>query len=128
MDVLLVDDNPLMQQVMTRFLGELGYVVAVAGRADDALELARQQPPALILMDLRLPDMDGPDAIRAIRSLPGCTTIPAVGISGMDLQDIREHLANDFSDYLSKPVDLDILEAVVARHVSQPSKRGNLFS
>ena len=45
MDILLVDDNPLMQQLIARFLGDLGYQVRVAGRADEAITLARSKPP-----------------------------------------------------------------------------------
>ncbi len=53
MDILLVDDNPLMQQLIARFLGDLGYKVGVAGRADEALALARAAPPNLFMIDMR---------------------------------------------------------------------------
>src|SRR5262249_38264813 len=56
-DILLVDDNPLMQQLIARFLGDLGYQVGVAGRADEAITIARDTPPLLFMIDMHLPDL-----------------------------------------------------------------------
>jgi len=116
-DILLVDDNPLMQQLIARFLGDLGYQVGVAGRADEAIALARAMPPHLFVIDMHLPDLDGPEALHALRALPGCADMPAIAISGMDEHDARHLLTNDFADYLAKPIDLDVLQATIARHL-----------
>jgi len=116
-DILLVDDNPLMQQLIARFLGDLGYEVGVAGRADEAITLARGTPPLLLMIDMHLPDLDGPEALHALRALPGCADMPAIAISGMDEHDARHLLTNDFADYLAKPIDLDVLQATIARHL-----------
>lgn len=123
MNILLVDDNLLMQQVLDRFLGTLGYSVAMVGRADEAVELARRSPPALILLDLHLPDSDGPLALERIRALPGCESIPVIGISGMDEQDARQIMTPSFTAYLPKPIDLDVLEATVRQYVAAPDTR-----
>ena len=117
MDILLVDDNPLMQQLMERFLGDLGYIVAVAGRADEAIALARSRAPVLVLLDMHLPDLDGPDLLKALRGLPGCATMPAIAMSGMDEGAMPPVRAAGFIDYLTKPIDLDLLEATVIRHI-----------
>jgi DNA-binding response OmpR family regulator len=118
MDILLVDDNPLMQQLIARFLGDLGYRVEVAGRADEAIALARAAPPGLFMIDMHLPDLDGPDALVALRALPGCATTPAIAISGLDEDEARHVLTKDFAEYLIKPVDLDVLQATVQRHLN----------
>ncbi|HNP70611.1 MAG TPA: response regulator [Kouleothrix sp.] len=123
MDVLLVDDNVLMQQLIARFLGELGYTVGVAGLASEALARARQSPPALLLIDMHLPDCDGPDALAALRRLPGCAGTPAVAISGLAEEDARHLLKGDFSEYLVKPIDLDTLQATVARYLGPALER-----
>jgi CheY-like chemotaxis protein len=123
MDILLVDDNPLMQQLLVRFLGDLGYNVVVAGRADEALGLARTQAPALFLLDMRLPDLDGPDALKALRALPGCAATPAIAMSGLDESAIRPTTLEGFVAYLSKPIDLDLLEATVALHTGEQHAR-----
>jgi CheY-like chemotaxis protein len=118
-DILLVDDNPLMQQLVARFLGDLGYHVDVAGRADEAIVLARSRPPHLFIIDMHLPDLDGPEALHALRALPGCADMPAIAISGMDEHDARHVLTKDFAEYLTKPIDLDVLQATVVRYLSE---------
>ena len=123
MNILLVDDNPLMQQLLVRFLGDLGYNVVAAGRADEALALADAQAPALFLLDMYLPDMDGPDALQALRKIPGCAATPAIAMSGLDESAIRPAILSDFVAYLSKPIDLDLLETTVAQHVGPQNAR-----
>lgn len=123
MDILLVDDNPLMQQLIARFLGDLGYRIGVAGRADEAVALARSSPPHLFMIDMHLPDLDGPDALQALRAVPGCATMPAIAISGMDEYDARHILTTGFAEYLTKPIDLDVLQAAVARHLGSEQVR-----
>jgi CheY-like chemotaxis protein len=122
-DILLVDDNPLMQQLIARFLGDLGYRIEVAGRADEAVALARSSPPHLFMIDMHLPDLDGPDALLALRAVPGCATMPAIAISGMDEHDARHIVTTDFAEYLTKPIDLDVLQAAVARHLGNEQVR-----
>jgi len=122
-DVLLVDDNPLMQQVIARFLSDLGYRVGVAGRADEAIALARTTPPSLFMIDMHLPDLDGPDALKALRELPGCGTTPAIAISGLDAEDARHMASTQFVEFLVKPVDLDLLQTTIARHLGTDMAR-----
>jgi two-component system, cell cycle response regulator DivK len=122
-DILLVDDNPLMQQLMERFLGDLGYTVAVAGRADEAIALASDSPPALFLLDMYLPDLDGPDVLHALHALPNCAATPAIAMSGMDEGAIQPGRLAGFAAYLAKPVDLDVLEATVAQHIGDRRAR-----
>ena len=122
MDILLVDDNALMQQLMERFLNDLGYSVAVAGRAEEAIEIARRDAPALFLLDIRLPDLDGPEALVALRALPGCATTPAIAMSGMDESVVHPKLIEDFVAYLPKPIDFDRLEALAAQHLGDKTR------
>ncbi len=122
-DILLVDDNPLMQQVIGRYLTDLGHCVAIAGRAEEALALAGQTPPSLLIVDYFLPDMDGPEALRALRSLPGCGAVPAIALSGMDEQEARETLTDEFDAILLKPVELNDLAAAVRRCAGRPQPR-----
>jgi CheY-like chemotaxis protein len=122
-DILLVDDNPLMQQLIARFLGDLGYGVGIAGRAEDAVEMARGTPPRLFLIDMHLPDLDGPDALRALRALPACTSTPAIAISGLDEDEARHVVTDDFAEFLLKPVDLDVLQASIERYIANTLSR-----
>ena len=122
MDILLVDDNALMQQLLERFLSDLGYSVAVAGRADEAIEQARRDAPGLFLLDIRLPDLDGPEALLALRAVPGCATTPAIAMSGMDESAIQPMLIGDFAAYLPKPIDFDRLEALAVQHLGNKTR------
>jgi CheY-like chemotaxis protein len=97
--------------------------VAVAGRADEALALAHDCAPALVLLDMHLPDLDGPEVLKAMRGLPGCATTPVIAVSGMDEGAMPPVRAAGFIAYLSKPVDLDLLEATVARHIGDHQTR-----
>src|SRR5262245_16467066 len=106
-----------MQQLIARFLGDLGYQVRVAGRAAEAVTLARSAPPRLFVIDMHLPDLDGPDALIALRAIPGCEKTPAIAISGLHEYDAHYLLTTDFAEFLSKPVELDVLEAAVARNI-----------
>jgi CheY-like chemotaxis protein len=112
-----------MQQLIARFLGDLGYHVAVAGRADEAVELARAASPSLFVIDMHLPDLDGPDALRVLRTLPGCSSTPAIAISGLDEEEARHVITQDFAEFLIKPVDLDVLQATVERHLNDGMAR-----
>lgn len=123
MDVLLVDDNPLMQQLIARFLGELGYRVRAAGSAAEAVALAHKTAPGLFIIDMHLPDLDGPEALQELRALPGCALTPAIAISGLAQEELRHLIARDFVEYLVKPLDLDLLEATVAQHLGANRER-----
>jgi len=125
MDILLVDDNLLMQQVLERFLGSLGYRVILASRADEAVERARHNVVSLILMDLHLPDQDGPEALQLLRTLPGYKHIPAIAMSGLDGPEARSLITSDFCAYVAKPIDLDALEQTVREYMLAAKARGS---
>lgn len=119
MEILLIDDNELIQQVMARYLGSLGYNVSIAATAAEAVTMARRSAPALLIIDMHLPDKDGPDVLDDLRQLPGCAQVPAIGISGLTEADAPA-AASLFSEYLTKPVDLDVLEVTVRTYLKGP--------
>jgi two-component system, cell cycle response regulator DivK len=125
MQVLVVDDNPLMQQVISRFLMSQGYSVAVARNGEDALALARAETPQLLLIDMRLPDQDGPDLLVALRREPGLHGRPAIAVSGLGEDDRERTVEAGFDGFLAKPLDLDELLAAVQRYVPQGAGVGN---
>jgi CheY-like chemotaxis protein len=123
MQVLLVDDNPLMQQVISRFLMSQGYVVDVAGDAQEALRFARQRSYRLLMIDMRLPDQDGPVLLGHLRALPGCTNCPAIAVSGLGEDDRDKTIDAGFESFFAKPIDLDELLATVHRYIGTPTVR-----
>ena len=105
--VLVVDDDErnrkLAQDVLRR--SGLRTLEAASGRA--AIELARDRLPDVVLLDLRLPDMDGTDVARALRTEVRTAHIPVVAVSALRYPDVGARLlADGFSGYLEKPIDV----------------------
>jgi two-component system CheB/CheR fusion protein len=113
MDILLVDDNLLMQQVISRFLTGLGHTVSCAEAASDAHALATDRPFELLMIDLRLPDADGAEALEQLRTLPGYGATPAIAISGYGEEYARQARAAGFDLFLSKPIEFDALQGAI---------------
>ncbi len=123
MHVLFVDDNPLMQQVISRFLVSQGYTVAIADSAEQALHLTRHEQYRLMVIDMRLPDRDGADLLQALRQEPGMACCPAIAVSGLGEDDRERTVLAGFDAFLSKPIDLDELLAAVRRYVDTDRAR-----
>jgi CheY-like chemotaxis protein len=115
MRILLVDDNPLMQQVISHYLEIQGYEVAVAGEGAQAIAMARREDFQLYLIDMRLPDQDGPDILAALRAAPEIARRPAIAVSGLGEEERARTVEAGFDAFLAKPIDLDDLVHAVRR-------------
>jgi PAS domain S-box-containing protein len=118
--ILLVDDNPLNQQVARALLDMRGARVTVADGGQAALALALAPAAAFdaILMDVQMPDMDGYAACQAIRAgVGGASRVPILAMTAHAMQGDRERsLAAGMDDHLNKPIDLDQVVAALLRH------------
>ncbi len=104
--ILVVEDNPLNMELATDLLEAGGYHVRQAGSAEDGLEIARDEPIDLILMDIRLPGMDGYQALAALRSHEVTKGILTVALTAEAMTgDDNALLGAGFDGYLSKPID-----------------------
>ncbi|PTQ68492.1 ATP-binding protein [Pseudomonas sp. GV071] len=102
--VLLVEDNPVNQTVIEAMLRSLGYQVSLVGDGAQALNTVERHEFAAVLMDCRLPVMDGYEATRQIRRLPARTDLPIIALTANALQGDREAcLQAGMNDYLAKP-------------------------
>jgi len=102
--VLLVEDNPVNQTVIDAMLRGLGFDVSLATDGAQAIDCARNGLFAAILMDCRLPIVDGYEATRQIRQLPEYAQVPIIALTANALQGDREScLRAGMNDYLSKP-------------------------
>lgn len=81
-DILLVEDDSLLRRAFTLLLQDAGYRVREAGTAADAIEEARQRAPAMVLLDMGLPDRPGLDVARALREMPDTAGVPIVALTG----------------------------------------------
>ena len=114
--VLLVEDTEDNRQMMRRLLEMSGYRVVEAINGVEAVKLASEEKPGIILMDLSLPLIDGLTATRRIRGLPGLNKVPIVAVSAHDTADFHsEALAAGCNAYVTKPIDYPELEEVVNR-------------
>ena len=113
---LVVEDFEDSRFMMRKLLEMAGYSVLEATDGEQAVKLAVQKRPALILMDLSLPRMDGLSATRRIRRRKRFAKLPIVAVSAYDSPESRkEALAAGCNEYLAKPIDFDQLNLVVNR-------------
>ena len=115
--ILVVEDNAKNMKLVRDVLQATGYRALEATTGGQALALASEYVPDLVLMDIRLPDMDGPETLSRLRLDERTEAIPVIAVSAQAMRGDRERfLAAGFDGYLSKPVDIDELLEVVKRY------------
>jgi signal transduction histidine kinase len=118
--ILIAEDNDATITTLSGYLSAKGYHVLLARDGWEAFTHTREHQPDLIVMDIQMPDMDGLEAIRHIRSDPHSPSIPIIALTALAMPGDREKcLAAGADEYLSKPVSLqklsDILEKLFAK-------------
>jgi two-component system, cell cycle response regulator DivK len=115
--VLVVEDNERNMKLFRDVLAASGYRTLEATTGSQAVELARRHIPDVVLMDVQLPDLDGVEALRRIRTDARTAFVPVVAVTAQAMDGDRERfLRAGFDDYLSKPVDVMKLLGVVREH------------
>jgi len=113
---LVVEDFEDSRFMMRRLLEMAGYNVLEASDGEQAVKMAVEARPVLILMDLSLPKLDGLAATRQIRQKKGLKAVPIVAVSAHDSPESRtEALAAGCDEYVTKPIDFDHLSKVLQR-------------
>jgi DNA-binding response OmpR family regulator len=123
--ILLVDDDALLRRSLSFSLEQAGYRVSTAASGEDALALARRDPPDLVLLDIGLPGMDG---LETLRHFEGEMALPVIFLTARR-RELDEVLGLELGadDYITKPFDLDVLLArvkSVLRRVRRPPEPG----
>ena len=118
--ILLVEDNEMNRDMLSRRLGRKGFEVCVAVDGAEAVTAATTQAPVLILMDMNLPVMDGWEATRRIKADPSTAGIPVIGLTAHAMEGDRQKcLDAGCDDYDTKPVEfsrlIDKIEAQLRR-------------
>ncbi len=108
--ILLVEDNELNRDMLSRRLTRRGYEILIAVDGKQGVEMAEAEQPELILMDMSLPVLDGWEATRAIRAKDSTKSIPVIALTANAMAGDREKaLDAGCDDYDTKPVDLERL-------------------
>lgn len=116
--ILSVDDSPIVQTAIKRALSSQ-YHVILTDKAMDALTLLNQKPIKLLLLDLTMPDVDGLEICRTVRSIPKFRDLPIIMLTARDglIDKMKGHIAGT-TKYLTKPFEPEQLLEIVNKYVS----------
>ena len=116
--VLIVEDNPHLRRILAGALEYHGYTVSEAATGEEAIVMAINENPKLILLDLTLPDMSGTEAARALKQNKQTAHIPIVGCSAHFGPEWRDQaLRSGMVGYVQKPVPLREIEAIIEQFI-----------
>jgi two-component system cell cycle response regulator DivK len=119
--VLIVDDSEVNRKLERDLLRRAGFDTLESATGAEALDLASAHEPDVILMDLRLPDMDGAEVARRLAADPGTARIPVLAVSALQLREAGDWLeAAGFAGWIEKPILVDGFADEVRRHVEHP--------
>ncbi len=121
--ILLCEDNADLQELLAIAVGYLGYDVVVAVNGEEAVELACERQPDLILMDVGLPKLDGVEATARIKQNYKTTHIPIVMLTALRMcPDIIRALESGAAEILQKPVTLPRIQEVLRKYLPAEEK------
>ena len=117
--ILIIDDNPINLKLARVLLTAAGYVVAVAGAAEEALATLATCHPDIILMDIQLPDIDGLELTRRLKATPELCDIIVVALTAFAMKgDAQKARDAGCSGYISKPIDTRTFANEVASYLT----------
>jgi DNA-binding response OmpR family regulator len=125
--ILLIDDDALMRRSMAYNLEKAGYKTFTAANAEDGLQTIRNSPPDLVLLDIGLPEMDGLDAIKQIKSISSSIPVIFVTARRRELDEVVG-LEMGADDYITKPFDEDVLLAHIKAVLRRSTRTADLPS
>jgi two-component system, cell cycle response regulator DivK len=115
--ILVVEDNELNMKLFRDVLVATGYRALEATTGAEAIALATEQTPDLVLMDVQLPDLDGVQALHRLRANTRTAAIPILAVTSQSMRGDRERfLAEGFDGYVPKPVNVRELLGIVREH------------
>ena len=127
--VLLVEDNEMNRDMLSRRLQRRGYEVIIALDGQQGVQMAQSRSPDVVLMDMSLPVMDGWEATRTLKSSPETRNIPVIALTAHAMSTDREKaMEAGCDDYDTKPIELTRLiakiESLIARFTSDTADAG----
>jgi CheY-like chemotaxis protein len=114
--ILIVEDNPANMRLIRMVLRNKGYSLLEATDGEEALAVAMEEPPDLIVMDIQLPKMDGLEVTRRLRQVPRFRQVPIIALTASSMEGDRDKIiAAGCDEYISKPVDTRRFPLLVAK-------------
>jgi PAS domain S-box-containing protein len=127
--ILLVEDNPINQELASDLLGDVGIVLSTADNGRQALDMLEHETFDLVLMDCQMPVMDGYEATRALRQRPYGRDLPVIAMTANAMVGDREKvLEAGMNDHIAKPIRVDELFATLARWIRKAPTRPEAVS
>jgi two-component system cell cycle response regulator DivK len=119
--ILIVEDNEKNLKLVRDVLRHTGYQTIEAGTGEDGVRLAKERGPALVLMDIQLPGIDGITALGQLRADPATRAIPVIAVTASAMtQDRKKIMAAGFDGYQTKPIKvrefMDVVRETLDRH------------
>ena len=120
-NILVVDDDQAVCQMLAQFLVDSGYQATTAHSGNEALSLAMVEKPEMVLLDVRMPGMDGVECLRRLKGWKG--DLPVIMVTAADDETVAGHcLQLGAAEYLVKPLSLEHLRRTIADHLSPPQR------
>ncbi len=118
--ILVVDDSEQNRMLLNDVLTYHGFTVLLAANGEEAVRLAREQIPDLILMDIQMPVMNGLEAGKLLRTNPLTKNIALIALSSFNLLDDHENFfATGFDGYIAKPIDIRELPKILEGYLAK---------
>lgn len=118
--ILIAEDNPRNMRLMLMALRKYGYSLLEASDGEKALQIASIEKPALIIVDLGLPRINGLEVTRKLRRMPGLSPVPIIAVTAYAMPEDRERaMAAGCDDYVSKPIDTRRFPEMIAEMLSR---------
>ena len=124
-NILIIEDNEQNLYLVTFILEKYGYTVIPAHNGQAGIDIAKDNCPSLILLDIQLPVMDGYDVAKELRKILG-DTVPIIAITSYAMPGDREKaLKAGCSDYITKPINPDTFMTNIEQYLSSQAKSGD---
>jgi two-component system cell cycle response regulator DivK len=122
--ILIVEDNEKNMKLVRDILQHRGHMTIEAANGSDGVRLARERRPDLVLMDIQLPDIDGIEALRQIRTEPALDATPVLAVSASVMPDEQQQIvASGFDAYVTKPINIKQFLETVQRFLTSGRKK-----
>src|SRR3954447_691044 len=119
--ILIVEDQELYAKLLRDILNFYGYATVTVASGGAAIDIARRQRPHLILLDMRLPDIEGTEVAGRLKADPATRMMPIIAVTAFAMPGDRERcIGGGCDDYIAKPVSIGGILALVERYTMRP--------